>query len=100
MRLVPRRSAPSSRNFSASAIFGDEKIALTLFVLALSSVLNALYYIPALINVWSEQKPEAQPAGKDPAANAAIVLLALGVLFLGVAFSPVMTVIVRGLALM
>ena len=87
-------------NFSTSAIFGDEKIALTLGVLALSSILNALYYIPALINIWSEKNPNAKDAEKDYTATAAIVLLAAGVLYLGLRFTPVMDLIVRGLALM
>ena len=87
-------------NFSSASIFGDEKIALTLFVLALSSVLNALYYIPAVINVWSERRPDLKRPGPDLSAAAAIVLLACGVLFLGVCFTPVMDIIVRGLELM
>ena len=87
-------------NFSSSAIFGDEKVALTLFVLALSSVLNALYYIPALINIWSDRNPGAKRVEADPYAAAAIVVLACGVLFLGVRFTPVMELIVRGLELM
>ena len=76
------------------------KVALTLFVLALSSVLNALYYIPALINIWSEKRPDAERAKKDPTAAAAIITLALGVLLLGVCFTPVMNLIVRGLELL
>jgi len=87
-------------NFSTASIFTDSKIALTLFVLALSSVLNALYYIPALINLWSEKKPDSEKAKKDLTATLAIIGLALGVLFLGVCFTPVMDVIVRGLELM
>lgn len=87
-------------NFSTASIFGDEKIALTLFVLALSSILNALYYLPAVINIWSDRRPDAKRAGKDATATAAIVLLAAGVLFLGLRFTPVMGLIVRGLELM
>ena len=87
-------------NFSSASIFGDEKVALTLGVLALSSILNALYYIPALINIWSEKSPNAKDAEKDYTATAAIVLLAAGVLFLGLRFTPVMDLIVRGLELM
>ena len=91
-------------NFAAASIFADTKIVLTLAVLAISSVLNALYYIPAVINIWSDRKEaamaEANTAEKDPTAAAAIVLLALGVLFLGVCFTPVMNIITRGLALM
>ena len=87
-------------NLSTASLFSDSKIALTLFVLALSSVLNALYYIPALINIWSEKNPDAARAEKDTTATAAIVLLACGVLFLGLCFTPVMNLIVRGLELM
>ena len=87
-------------NFSTASIFADEKIALTLFVLALSSVLNALYYLPALINIWSDRKEDAARAERDAGASAALVLLACGVLLLGLAFSPVMEIITRGLELM
>ena len=87
-------------NLSTASLFSDSKIALTLFVLALSSVLNALYYIPALINIWSEKNPDAARAEKDTTATAAIVLLACGVLFLGLCFTPMMNLIVRGLELM
>ena len=59
-----------------------------------------LYYIPAVINIWSEKAPDAKKTKSDPTAAAAIVLLACGVLLLGVCFSPVMDVIVRGLELM
>ncbi len=87
-------------NFSTASIFGEEKIALTLGVLALSSILNALYYIPAVINIWSDRSADAARAEKDAGAAAAIVLLTCGVLFLGLCFTPVMHVIVRGLELM
>ena len=44
--------------------------------------------------------PAAGKAKKDLTATAAIILLACGVLFLGVCFTPVMDIIVRGLELM
>ena len=75
------------------------KTAAALGVLALSSVLNALYYLPALINVWSGAPAEASRPGRDDACSAAILLLAAGVLTLGLRFGPVMDLIVRGLAL-
>ena len=86
--------------FSTASIFGDEKVLLTLAVLALSSVLNALYYLPALINLWSDPKPDAPRAEKDPAATAAILALAAGVLLLGLCYAPVMEIITRGIALL
>ncbi len=87
-------------NFSSASIFGDEKIVLTLLVLAVSSILNAMYYIPALINIWSQSGEGIHPAGKDRTSTYAIVLLICGVLVLGCAFSPIMDIIVRGLQLM
>ena len=91
-------------NFATASVFTDTKIVLTLAVLAISSVLNALYYLPAVINIWSIRReaalPEAGTAEKDMTATAAIILFACGVLFLGLRFTPVMDLIVRGLELM
>ena len=75
------------------------KTAAALGVLALSSVLNALYYLPALINVWSGAPAEAARPGRDTACAVSILLLAAGVVTLGLCFGPVMDLIVRGLAL-
>ena len=85
---------------AASSVNGDEKILPALLVLAISSVLNALYYLPALIAVWSGKPDPGARAEKDPCAHAAILLFMAGVLFLGVCFSPVMDLIVRGLDLL
>ena len=85
---------------AASSVKWDEKILPALLVLAISSVLNALYYLPALIAVWSGKPDPGARAEKDPCAHFAILLLMAGVLFLGVCFSPVMDLIVRGLELL
>ena len=87
-------------HLSIAAVAGYLKNDLKLFVLALSSILNALYYLPAVINIWSDRRPDAVKAEKDVTATAAIILLACGVLFLGLRFTPVMDLIVRGLELM
>ena len=87
-------------NFAGASIFGDEKLLLTLGVLALSSILNALYYIPALIGIWSSRQADAAHVNRDGTCALAIILLIAGVLFLGGCFSPVMDLIVRGLELM
>ncbi len=82
------------------ALDGGFKVAAALGVLALSSVLNALYYLPALIDLWSDPPAGAKRLAPDNACAAAILLLAAGVLTLGLCFSPVMDLIVRGLALL
>ena len=73
---------------------------LTLAVLAVSSVLNALYYIPALIGIWSHKRPAVHEAGRDMACAIAIIGLSLGIIALGIGFSPVMDIIVRGIQLL
>ncbi|MCM1150109.1 MAG: hypothetical protein NC319_08540, partial [Butyricicoccus sp.] len=83
----------------ASTPGGGGTQAAVLAVLALSSVLNALYYIPALIAIW---RPAARPARpeKDPAFALGALGLMAGVLALGIFFQPVTALISRGLELM
>lgn len=86
--------------FAATSIAEREKTFLTLFVLALSSILNALYYIPALIAIWSDRNEEHHLIPRDYFCFTAIVVLAVCVIALGIFFQPVMNIIVRGLELM
>ena len=85
---------------ASASVGGGEKTLLTLFVLALSSVLNAMYYMPALIAVWSGDRSQAQRPGIDRAFGIAAAALILCVLALGIFFQPLMNIISRGLELM
>ena len=87
-------------NFAGASIAGREKIFLTLLVLAVSSILNALYYIPAVIAIWSDRKVGPGVVEHDRANSVAVVILAAAVIFLGVNFQPIMDIIARGLQLM
>ena len=77
-----------------------------LAVLAVSSVLNAMYYIPAIVQIWSADstcqeigvKPQVVRA--NPALVVSIVVLGAGVILLGVCYRPVVSVISAGLALL
>jgi four helix bundle suffix protein len=40
-----------------AALLGSWQIVVALGALAASSVLNALYYLPAIINIWSKDHP-------------------------------------------
>ena len=98
---IPLFGGFAAKVFFASASIADaEKIVLTLAVLAVSSVLNALYYIPALIGIWSHKRPAVHDAQRDMACSLAIIGLCLGIIALGVAFTPVMDIIVRGIELL
>jgi len=98
---IPLFGGFAAKVFFASASIADaEKIVLTLAVLAVSSVLNALYYIPALIGIWSHKRPAVHEAKRDLACSVAIIGLCLGIIALGIGFTPVMDVLVRGIELL
>ena len=85
--------------FALSAVSGSYTWGV-LLVLALSSVLNALYYLPALIAIWRDRPMRSEREKRDLTFSAAVLLLSAGILFLGVCFRPVMDIIVRGLELL
>ena len=88
-------------NFAVASVSESVNTGLTLFVLALSSILNALYYIPSLIALWSThtgKRPDRVKADKH--YNAAAVISIIFIFILGIYYEPVMDIIVRGLELL
>ena len=99
----------SKLNFATASVLSAEKMLLTLFVLALSSVLNALYYIPAVTALWSRRfqvgRAEAKPvrgarAPRDRAFAAAAAILIAAIFILGIWYGLVQSVITQGLRLL
>lgn len=84
---------------ASASVDGGQAAAAVLIVLAVSSVLNAMYYIPALIAVW---RPVKEPVRleRDAAFTVGALGLMAGVLALGIFFRPVTELIARGLELM
>ena len=80
--------------------------AAALAALAVSSVLNAMYYIPAIVQIWSsgstcqEMGIEPRVRRADPALVVSVLVLGVGVILLGVCYRPVVDVISAGLALL
>ena len=80
------------------------KLWQALLVLAGSSVLNAMYYLPAIVGIWfpaDESKPEpvAAEQGDVGFIVSTVVFLVLNVV-LGVAIEPVVKMIELGLRLL
>ena len=85
------------------------QLVTALAALAVSSVLNAMYYIPAIFQIW---KRDAAPAGPDGAQTApgafhagrlyaaVIAAFAAGVVLLGCCYAPVCRLIERGVSLL
>ncbi len=90
--------------FAGSAVSaGYVKMWAALIVLALSTVLNALYYIPAVAVIWSRPDDKSLPekhakCGVSFAVSTAAFMCC--VFFLGIFYRPVMTLIESGLALL
>ena len=99
----------SKLNFAASGDPGSIQMLLTLVGLALSSVLNALYYIPAIIVIWSA-KPEVpgnlqesrkqEKYGHDIAFAVSAAVLIASVMILGIFYDSIWNTILEGLSLM
>jgi len=88
-------------NFAIASVSESVNTGLTLFVLALSSILNALYYIPSVIALWSTQggkRPVRED--KDHCYNTAAAVSVIAIFVLGIYYEPVMNIIVRGLELL
>ena len=88
--------------FATASLDSPVKMWMTMLTLALSTVLNALYYIPAVTVLWS--KPEEGEKGEklppDKTFAVSTVCLIAAVLALGIFFDPIMAVIESGVALL
>ena len=100
---IPLFAGFAAKVFFASATMAQPvKMWMTLLTLALSTVLNALYYIPAVTVLWSRpvdgETGEKQP--KDPAFAVSTVVFIAAVFFLGICYQPVVELIQTGLSLL
>ena len=93
-------------NLATASLHSRHLTIMTFVCIALSTVLNALYYIPAVAVIWSGRddlranKLSLKKLPFDPAFAFACIALIGGVLYLGVANEPVLNLISRGLWLM
>ncbi|MGM9593041.1 MAG: complex I subunit 5 family protein [Candidatus Onthomonas sp.] len=90
-----------------AALSGTWQMVLALGALAASSVLNALYYLPVIINIWSKElhgDPDPLPGLPEkparPAFAVAVAGLSAGAIALGIFLQPVADFLSAGLALL
>ena len=102
---LPLLAGFAAKYYLALAAVGDPaKMMAALLVLAGSSVLNAMYYLPAIVGIWfpaDEGKPEpvAEEQGDWGFILSTVVFLILNVV-LGVAIGPMIHLIEAGLRLL
>ena len=102
---IPLLAGFAAKYYLGIAAMGDPgKMLAAMLVLAGSSVLNAMYYLPAIVGIWfpaDETKPEpvAAEQGDMGFIISTLVFIVLNVV-LGVAIEPVIKLIELGLRLL
>ena len=99
-----------SKLYLASAALPTNRTTLTLLTIALSTVLNALYYVPAVLAIWEHPPVEEEAAIRaendmaevtpDHSFVASAMLLMLGIFVLGIFYHPITDIIDAGVQLM
>lgn len=102
---LPLLAGFAAKYYLGMAAMGDPgKFLAALLVLAGSSVLNAMYYLPAIVGIWfpadeTKPVPTVQERGDWGFMASTVVFLVLNVV-LGVAMEPVIELIELGLQLL
>jgi multicomponent Na+:H+ antiporter subunit D len=73
---------------------------ITLLGLAVSALLNAMYYIPAVVTLWMPTKERFTPVASDLSRRIALVLFIVVNVALGVFFLPIMDLLSVGIVLL
>ena len=98
---IPLFPGFASKLYIAFAAYGNTALFIVVLVtLLISMVLNALYFVPAVIAIWSKPADGVKNEGYRPSKlMTACVAAAVAALFaLGIFFGPVASLIERGLA--
>ena len=95
-----------SKLYFANAAVPTGMTAMILLTIALSTVLNALYYVPALLAIWVKPPAEDEAAilagvhpgetARDRSFMAAAIVLTLGIFVLGIFYHPITDLIEAG----
>ena len=98
---IPLLAGFTAKFFFANAAVMGVKMWITLLALCASSVLNALYYIPAILALWSRPRQEYQEdLSRNPEFAFSGCVLAAAVVILGVMPLPFVHVIQLGLSML
>ncbi|MBQ2924047.1 MAG: sodium:proton antiporter [Anaerotignum sp.] len=76
------------------------RMILVLAALAVSMILNAMYFLPSVIAVWSKPKEAANRVSVSPLYAAAMVLFIVVNFALGIGYRPIVEIVEMGILLM
>lgn len=101
---VPLLPGFVSKLYLATAAMHDSlSLILVLLALVASMVLNAVYFMPAIIAIWSRPEADAVPPQAQPVSLAFRLSVCTSIalnLALGVGFRPVLALIEKGISLL
>ena len=76
------------------------RMVLVLAALAISMILNAMYFLPSVIAIWSRPKEEVKKVRVTPLFAVAMVLFIVVNFVLGIGYRPIVQVMEMGIELM
>ncbi|MBR4935014.1 MAG: sodium:proton antiporter, partial [Anaerotignum sp.] len=76
------------------------RMVLVLAALAISMILNAMYFLPSVIAIWSRPQGEVKKAQLTPMFALAMVLFIVVNFVLGIGYRPIVEVMEQGIELM
>ena len=76
------------------------RMVLVLAALAISMILNAMYFLPSVIAIWSRPKEEVKKTQLSPLFAVAMVLFIVVNFVLGIGYRPIVQVMEMGIELM
>ena len=76
------------------------RLVLVLAALAISMILNAMYFLPSVIAIWTRPKEEVQKTQISPLFALAMVLFIVVNFVLGIGYRPIVAVMEMGIELM
>lgn len=94
---VPVLAGFSSKFVLANAVLSESVKWLVLIVLAVSSLLNALYYIPIDVSLYSGNPTKTLKTNKNPEESWALRILIVMNILIGVSFPLIIKVIENGI---
>ncbi len=88
--------------FATASVLAPGKMAAVLIVLAASMVLNALYFIPSSVAIWSKPLPDQElvKVRTTPHFSVTVILFICATMALGIFYHPVVNVIQLGIELL
>ncbi len=86
--------------FASATIYSPQKMVITLLTLAISMILNAMYFIPSAIAIWTpvEKKTERPKVSRRMEIGIAIFIVTN--FCLGIFYKPIIDMIELGIGLL